>query len=62
MIQLANDPHASRMGFRPAPNEAKGFGSDKRIRGGHAWPFISRHAGRPTQPATPKNSAPDSGS
>jgi hypothetical protein len=47
MIQLATDPNASRLNWRPAAAEAK-EASDavRRPRSGHAWPFISRHGER----------------
>lgn len=63
MIQLANDPNASRMGFRPAQNESpsRSF-SNPRSRGGHAWPFISHHAGRPAPQHGARNPGSDSGS
>jgi hypothetical protein len=51
MIQLANDPNASRMGSRPAPSDNKGRTLEHpRARAGHAWPFISRHGGHPVPP------------
>ncbi len=63
MIQLANDPNASRSGFRPAPSDGKGSASDgQRGRSGHAWPFLSRHAARPVQQDSQKPVANDSGS
>ncbi len=46
MIQLATDPNASRLNWRPAAAEAKPHGLAQR-RNGHAWPFISRHDERP---------------
>ena len=46
MIQLATDPNASRLNWRPAAEEAKSNGLAPR-RNGHAWPFISRHDLRP---------------
>lgn len=63
MIQLANDPNASRIGStRPAPSEGKGRSLEHpRSRGGHAWPFISRHSSR-TVPPTTRSSNSDSGS
>ena len=58
MIQLANDPNASRMGSRPAQSESKGRSLDHpRSRGGHAWPFLSRHAGRNAPPASRSTSS-----
>ncbi len=61
MIHLANDPNASRMGSRSAQTESKGRGFDHpRSRGGHAWPFLSRHAGRPVPQHASKSSSSDS--
>lgn len=60
MIQLANDPNASRMGTRPTQSETQGRTAEHpRSRGAHAWPFLSRHAGRPA-PATASRSSSDS--
>jgi hypothetical protein len=60
MIQLANDPNASRMGSRPAQSESKGRGPEHaRSRSGHAWPFISRHSGRPA-PSAARSTSSDS--
>jgi len=63
MIQLANDPNASRASYRPAQSEAKdpNFGA-QRGRSGHAWPFLSRYAARPAQQENQKPAASDSGS
>jgi hypothetical protein len=46
MIQLANDPDASRSFQRAAGgSEVKATSAqDGRMRGGHAWPFVSRYA------------------
>lgn len=61
MIQLANDPNASRMGMRPAQSESKGRGLEHpRGGGGHAWPFISRHPGRAAPPAASRTNSSDS--
>ena len=61
MIQLANDPNASRMGMRPASSEAKGRGYEHaRTRGAHAWPFLSRQSGRPAPQAGSKTISNDS--
>lgn len=51
MIQLANDPNASRSFQRAAVSgEPKAAASgEQRARSGHAWPFISRYAARPTR-------------
>jgi hypothetical protein len=63
MIQLANDPNASRTSYRPEHSEAKGSNSNaQRSRSGHAWPFLSRYAARPTQQDNQKPAANDSGS
>jgi hypothetical protein len=51
MIHLANDPNASRMGNRNAPNDGESRAFDhSRSRAGHVWPFLSHHAGRPSPP------------
>ncbi len=61
MIQLATDPKASRLNWRPA--EAKDTGvAMRRGRAGHAWPFISRPAERPAGQPAPKTTPGDSGS
>lgn len=61
MIHLANDPNASRMGYRPAQTESQGRSFDHpRSRGGHAWPFLSRHSGRPAPQAGAKTPSSDS--
>jgi len=63
MIQLANEPTASRTGYRPVQSEGKGSTFEARGgRTGHAWPFPSRYAVRPTQPQSQKPTARDSGS
>lgn len=48
MIQLANDPNASRA-FRPTAAEGKAGSAAESPRGrtGHAWPFLSRQGERP---------------
>ena len=62
MIQLANDPNASRTSWRPVAAD-KAARDSRRGRPGHAWPFLSPHALRPAAqaegPKTPRN---DSGS
>lgn len=60
MIQLATDPNASRLNWRPAAAEARDNpAAARRARSGHAWPFISRHAERAGNPQdhkrTPSN-------
>jgi len=63
MIQLATEPTASRMSYRPVESDAKGSDRDvQHGRGGHAWPFLSRYATRPSQQEGRKNAASDSGS
>lgn len=61
MIQLANDPKASRTAHRPAQSESQGPGG-QRNRGGHAWPFLSRQPTRPLRQDSQKPVASDSGS
>lgn len=63
MIQLATDPNASRMNWRPAANDGKpGSFELKRGRSGHAWPFLSRQSERPAgQNPSPTRSS-DNGS
>ena len=64
MIQLANDPNASRSFHRAAANDpGKETGAEVRRRSGHAWPFLSSYAARPArQENTDKPAANDSGS
>ena len=59
MIQLANDPNASRMGSTPAQSESKGR-SLEHPRSGHAWPFLSRHSGRSAPHTATRNTSSDS--
>ncbi|MGZ5195417.1 MAG: hypothetical protein ACXWJM_10500 [Ramlibacter sp.] len=64
MIQLANDPTASRS-FRPGQGEGEGKESTfdpKHGRTGHAWPFLSRYAARPARQESEKPNARESGS
>ena len=62
MIQLANEPTASRTSYRPAANDGKAAPLDaRRSRVGHAWPFLSR-AVRPSQQPVQKTAGNDSGS
>jgi hypothetical protein len=53
MIQLANDPNASRPFQRAAANDSdagKALAADgRRARSGHAWPFLSRYAAQPAR-------------
>ena len=64
MIQLANDPNASRSFDRAANDAGKERAADgRRVRSGHAWPFLSSYAARPArQENTDKPAANDSGS
>lgn len=64
MIQLATDPTASRMSYRPAQSEdeAKEAFEMKRGRSGHTWPFLSRYAERPVRQDTHKSTSGPSGS
>jgi hypothetical protein len=62
MIQLANDPNASRSFARAAANDDK-ESQDARKARGHAWPFLSQYAARPVrQQNSEKPAANDSGS
>ncbi len=62
MIQLATDPNASRLNWRSAPADGQHQAEAKRVRSGHAWPFISRHGERPTQQDAQRTASPASGS
>lgn len=64
MIQLANDPNASRMSWRPNAQGDKSSGQEqqRRRKTGHAWPFLSPHANRPERPAAEPTPSNDSGS
>ncbi|MEP6823867.1 MAG: hypothetical protein ABI919_03550 [Ramlibacter sp.] len=46
MIQLATDPNASRS-WHPVAHGDKRDAFSMQRRCGHAWPFLSRHAGQP---------------
>ena len=64
MIQLATDPTASRVGYRPQGEEAakaQASGAE-RGRSGHAWPFLSRQPIRPSRQEGEKPAPSDSGS
>lgn len=63
MIQLANDPKASRTGWRATAAD-KATARDPRLgRPGHSWPFLSPHARRPAaQQDVAKTPRHDSGS
>jgi hypothetical protein len=68
MIQLANDPNASRTSSRPQPGEAvdgdgrpaSAFEARPGRPAGHSWPFPSRYAARPAR-NDDKPSASDAG-
>jgi hypothetical protein len=65
MIQLATDPTASRMSYRPAQTEDGAKEStfeSKRGRTGHAWPFLSRNTPQPVGPDGQKSSGSASNS
>lgn len=63
MIQLATEPTAGRMNYRPAANDGKSSERETpRARNGHPWPFLSRYAARPSQHQGRDNAANDSGS
>lgn len=63
MIHLANDPNANRMSLRPVQGESqRAESTEQRARSRHAWPFLSRHAGRPGPQESQKPVAHDSGS
>ena len=62
MIQLANDPNASRTSYRPAQGEeqVKGHAFEgQRGRTGHPWPFLSRQTERPVRQDSAKPSTSD---
>jgi hypothetical protein len=63
MIQLATDPNASRLNWRPAAADGKENPLDaRRARSGHAWPFISRHAERPATQENKRTPSTENGS
>lgn len=62
MIQLANDPNASRNSWRSGNDEKAAANAPRRSRSGHAWPFLSPHARRPAQQDSAKVPRNDSGS
>ena len=63
MIQLANDPNASRAAGRPAGADKAVAHDARRGRPGHSWPFLSPHAQRPVaQQGSAKTPRNDSGS
>jgi hypothetical protein len=63
MIQLATDPTASRMSWRPAANDGKSTRDEAPlVRSGHPWPFLSRYAARPSHHEGRKSAADAAGS
>jgi len=65
MIQLATDPTASRMSYRPEQDEEEPKGhafQAQRGRSGHAWPFLSRQAERPVRQDGQRPASGDHGS
>lgn len=61
MIQLATDPAASRMKWRP--EQAKGDALQARQgKPGHAWPFIVRNADKPAAQGPARKPSADHGS
>ncbi|MEJ6021169.1 hypothetical protein [Ramlibacter sp. PS4R-6] len=57
MIQLANDPNASRSFPRAAANDGKPDGDGRRARSAHAWPFLSPYSARPARQDNPDKPA-----
>ena len=65
MIQLATDPTASKLSYRPAQDEqgrARASFEAQRGRSGHAWPFLARQADRPARQDSQKPTSSDNGS
>ncbi|MBK0391514.1 hypothetical protein [Ramlibacter algicola] len=62
MIQLANDPNAARLSWRPNAQGDRQADPQRSRRPGHAWPFLSPHAQRGDRPADNRNPSNDSGS
>lgn len=65
MIQLATDPTAGKMGFRPTQEEegkARASFEAQRGRSGHAWPFLSRTTDRPARQESQRPTSSDNGS
>lgn len=66
MIELANTSNASRSFQRAAANDGDGGDArtdGRRVRTGHAWPFLSRYAARPAnEKLSDKPAASESGS
>jgi hypothetical protein len=59
MIELANDPKASRSFERAAESgdPKTAATGEQRVRSGHAWPFPSRYAARPAHEQSPDKPA-----
>lgn len=63
MIQLASEPMASRLNWRPSPSEGKGDPlQPPRAPNRHAWPFISQYAEKPTAQQQARKSSHEHGS
>jgi hypothetical protein len=63
MIQLASDPNAGKMSYRPPEEEGKARAVEaQRGRSGHAWPFLARQADRPARQDSQKPTSSDNGS
>jgi hypothetical protein len=63
MIQLANDPNASKMSFRPSQEAGRPRAFEaQRARSAHAWPFLVRPADRPVRQDSQKPTSSDYGS
>ena len=63
MIELANAPSEGRTSQRSSQDEGKGSASfdSQRARTGHAWPFLSSYAAKPSA-SSRKPSSGNSGS
>jgi hypothetical protein len=63
MIQLATEPTAGKMSYRPSQEEGKPHAfAAQRARSGHAWPFLARQADRPARQDSQKPVSSDNGS
>ena len=63
MIQLATEPTAGKMSYRPSQEEGRPRAFEvQRARSGHAWPFLARPADRPVRQDSPKPASSDYGS
>jgi hypothetical protein len=57
VIHHANDPNANRTSQRTSAGEGKPSAFSAQRRTGHAWPFLSRYAARPTREENRKPTA-----